>query len=73
MRRARLRLGAVIAALTVATAAAAGAQAITNGQLDGNDHPSVGLFAIEHDGIKEAWCSASTRACTGRIRASGST
>ena len=57
MQRARLRLGAVIAVLTVATAAAPGAQAITNGQLDGNDHPSVGLFAIEHDGIKEAWCS----------------
>jgi hypothetical protein len=50
-------LGAAFAALTVAAAAAPGAQAITNGQLDGNDHPNVGLFAIEHDGIKEAWCS----------------
>ena len=50
-------LGAAIAALTVAAAAAPGAQAITNGELDGTRHPNVGLFAIEHDGIKEARCS----------------
>jgi Trypsin len=52
----RFMLGVAIAALTV-TVAAPGAQAITGGQPDGNDHPNVGLFAIEHDGIKEAWCS----------------
>ena len=58
MRRTTVRLGAVIATLTVAAAAAApAAQAITNGELDGTRHPNVGLFAIEHDGIKEAWCS----------------
>jgi hypothetical protein len=50
-------LGAAIAMLTVAVAAAPGAQAITGGELDGTRHPNVGLFAIEHDGIKEAWCS----------------
>ena len=57
MQRTKARLGAVIATLTVAAAAAPGAQAITNGELDGTRHPNVGLFAIEHDGIKEAWCS----------------
>jgi Trypsin len=57
MQRTRLKLGAAIAALTVAVAAAPGAQAITGGELDGTRHPNVGLFAIEHDGIKEAWCS----------------
>ncbi|MBD0282322.1 MAG: trypsin-like serine protease [Thermoleophilaceae bacterium] len=50
-------LGATIAALTVAAAAAPGAQAISGGELDGTRHPNVGLFAIEHDGIKEARCS----------------
>src|SRR5829696_235096 len=55
MQRTKVRLGAVIA--TVAIAAAAGAQAITNGEFDGARHPNVGLFAIEHDGIREAWCS----------------
>jgi hypothetical protein len=50
-------LGAAIATLTVAVAAAPGAQAITGGELDGTRHPNAGLFAIEHDGIKEAWCS----------------
>ena len=57
MQTTKVRLGAVIATLTVAAAAAPGAQAITNGELDGTRHPNVGLFAIEHDGIKEAWCS----------------
>ena len=57
MQRARLMLGAAIAALTVAVAAAPGAQAITNGELDGTRHPYAGMFAIEHDGIKESWCS----------------
>ena len=57
MQRAKVRLGAVIATLTVAAAASPGAQAITNGELDGTRHPNVGLFAIEHDGIDEAWCS----------------
>jgi hypothetical protein len=57
MQRTKVRLGAVIATLAVAAAAAPGAQAISNGELDGTRHPNVGLFAIEHDGIKEAWCS----------------
>ena len=57
MQRTKVRLGAVIATLTVAASAAPGALAITNGELDGTRHPNVGLFAIEHDGIKEAWCS----------------
>ena len=52
----RFMLGAAIAAVTV-TVAAPGAQAITNGELDATRHPNVEMFAIEHDGIKEAWCS----------------
>ena len=56
MYRARLLIAAASAMLTFA-AAAPGAHAITNGVLDGNDHPNVGLFAIEHDGIKETGCS----------------
>ena len=56
--RARLVLGAAIAALTVAAATAPGAQAIVAGVPDGDDHPAVGLMAIEHDGIRDAWCSA---------------
>ena len=51
-------LGAAIAALTVVAATAPGAQAIVNGELDGDDHPAVGMMAIEHDGITDAWCSA---------------
>ena len=57
MQSAKVRLGAVIATLMIAAATAPGAQAISNGELDGTRHPNVGLFAIEHDGIKEAWCS----------------
>jgi hypothetical protein len=57
MQRTKVRLGAVIATVAIAAAAAPGAQAITNGEFDGARHPNVGLFAIEHDGIREAWCS----------------
>ena len=54
----RKGLGAVIAALAVAAATAPGAQAIVDGRPDGDEHPAVGMMAIEHDGITEAWCSA---------------
>jgi Trypsin len=56
MSRTRLLIAAASAMLTFA-AAAPGAHAITNGVLDGNDHPNVGMFAIEHDGIKSGACS----------------
>ena len=48
----------MIAALAVAAATAPGAQAIVNGRPDGQEHPAVGMMAIEHDGITDAWCSA---------------
>ena len=57
MRRSRLVLGAAMTMLALAGATAPGVQAIGNGRLDGDDHPDVGLMAIEHDGIREAWCS----------------
>jgi hypothetical protein len=57
-RRSTLALGAAIAALTVAAATAPGAQAIVGGRPDGDDHPAVGMMAIEHDGIRDAWCSS---------------
>jgi hypothetical protein len=41
----------------VALVSASPAVAIVNGVPDGTNHPNAGLFAIEHDGIKEAWCS----------------
>jgi hypothetical protein len=58
MRRSRLALGAAVAVLATAAAMAPGAQAIVGGRPDGDDHPAVGMVAIEHDGITEAWCSA---------------
>ena len=54
MHRARLLIASAV--LTFA-AAAPGADAVTNGVLDGNDHPNVGLFAVEHDGIRQMGCS----------------
>ena len=33
------------------------APAIDNGVPDGTKHPNAGLLAIEHDGVKDAWCS----------------
>jgi hypothetical protein len=49
------------AAVGVTTAAAlvsaAPALAIDNGVPDGTNHPNAGLLAIEHDGVKDAWCS----------------
>jgi hypothetical protein len=48
----------MIAALAAAATTAPGAQAIVDGRPDGNDHPAVGMMAIEHDGITDAWCSA---------------
>jgi hypothetical protein len=54
----RVRLAAAVGVTTVAALVSASpALAIGNGVPDGTDHPNVGLFAIEHDGIKEAWCS----------------
>lgn len=56
MYRARILIAAASAMLAFA-AAAPGAHAITGGVLDGDDHPNVGLFAVQHDGIKETGCS----------------
>ena len=54
----RLRMAAAVAATTVAALVRASpALAIDNGVPDGTNHPNVGLLAIEHDGIKDAWCS----------------
>jgi hypothetical protein len=57
MRRSRFALGAALATLAMAAATAPGAQAIGGGRPDGDDHPDGGMMAIEHDGIREAWCS----------------
>ena len=49
---------AAVAATTVAALAIASpARAIDNGVPDGTDHPNVGLLALEHDGVNDAWCS----------------
>jgi hypothetical protein len=48
---------AAVAAMFAASASASPALAIVNGVPDGTDHPSVGLLALEHDGVKDAWCS----------------
>ena len=49
---------AAVAATTVATlGSAAPALAIDNGVPDGTNHPNAGLLAIEHHGVKDAWCS----------------
>ena len=54
----RLRMAAAVGVMTVAALVSASpAVAIVNGVPDGTNHPNVGLVAIEHDGIKEAWCS----------------
>jgi hypothetical protein len=54
----RLRMAAAVGLTTVAAlVSAAPALAITNGVPDGTNHPNVGLLAIEHDGVKDAWCS----------------
>ena len=54
----RLRMAAALAATTVAALMSASpALAIDNGVPDGTNHPNVGLLAIEHDGVKDAWCS----------------
>lgn len=59
--RSRSTVAAACAAIAVtavaALASASPALAIDNGVPDGNDHPNAGLLAIEHDGIKDAWCS----------------
>ena len=56
-KRARVALGTAIVALAVAATTAPGAQAIVAGRPDGGDHPDVGMLAIEHDGVRDAWCS----------------
>ena len=54
----RLRIAAAVGATTVAALVSAPpALAIDNGVPDGTNHPNVGLLAIEHDGVKDAWCS----------------
>ncbi len=54
----RLRMAAAVGLTTVAALVSAPpALAMINGVPDGTDHPNVGLLAIEHDGIKDAWCS----------------
>ena len=54
----RLRMAAAVGVTTVAALVSASpALAIVNGVPDGTDHPNVGLLAIEHDGVKDAWCS----------------
>jgi V8-like Glu-specific endopeptidase len=51
-------LAATIAALALLTLSAAPANAVTNGQLDGDDHPYVGLMvAIDEDGNPLWRCS----------------
>ena len=56
--RSRFTAAAAVAATAVAAlASAAPALAIDNGVPDGTDHPNAGLLAIEHDGVKDAWCS----------------
>jgi hypothetical protein len=54
----RLRMAAAVGMTTVAALVSASpALAIDNGVPDGTNHPYAGLLAIEHDGIKDAWCS----------------
>ena len=54
----RLRWAAAVGLTTVAALVSASpALAIDNGVPDGTNHPNVGMFAIEHDGIKQATCS----------------
>jgi hypothetical protein len=48
---------AAAVAIAAALVSASPAFAIDNGVPDGTDHPNVGLLALEHDGIKDAWCS----------------
>ena len=59
--RSRSTVAAACAAVAMTTVAAlvsaAPALAIDNGVPDGTNHPNVGLLAIEHDGVKDAWCS----------------
>jgi len=59
--RSRSTVAAACAAIAMAAVAAlvsaAPALAIDNGVADGTNHPNVGLLAIEHDGVKDAWCS----------------
>ena len=56
--RSRFKVAAAIAATTAAALVSAGpALAIDNGVPDGTNHPNAGLLAIEHDGVKDAWCS----------------
>ena len=54
----RRGMAAAVGLTTVAAlVSAAPAVAIDNGVPDGTKHPQVGLLALEHDGIKESWCS----------------
>ena len=53
----RLRWAAVAVTTVAALVSASPASAIDNGVPDGTNHPNAGLLAIEHDEIKDAWCS----------------
>jgi hypothetical protein len=54
----RLRWAAAVGLTSVAALVSASpALAIDNGVPDGTRHPNAGMIAIEHDGIKDAWCS----------------
>jgi hypothetical protein len=56
--RSTARWAAAVAVTTVAALVSASpALAIDNGVPDGTNHPNAGMIAIEHDGIKDAWCS----------------
>jgi hypothetical protein len=53
-RRWAATVGLTTAAVLVSSSPAL---AISNGVPDGTDHPNAGLIAVEHDGVKDAWCS----------------
>jgi hypothetical protein len=61
LRRSILLVAAVVAA---SLAAAGPAQAITNGQPDGNRHPNVGLIAVDFGSGPEPWCTGALIAPT---------
>ncbi len=53
----RLRMAAAVGVMSVAALVSASpAVAIVNGVPDGANHPNAGLIAVEHDGVKDAWC-----------------
>jgi Trypsin len=60
MKISRSFLAVLVAAFVIVLAGGTSAQAITNGQPDGNAHPYVGLMvAIDEDGVPQWRCSGS--------------